>query len=71
MMDGAAYQKSDDDVRNDVMRRVKEHDLPIEPKQVTVQRISTPGYGRGLPRRGLHSYREPARLFLRHALQSD
>jgi hypothetical protein len=43
MMDGSAYQKSDDDVRNDVMRRVKEHDLPIEPKQVTVQRISTPG----------------------------
>ncbi|MGA8215827.1 MAG: hypothetical protein WB799_19705 [Candidatus Sulfotelmatobacter sp.] len=43
MMDGAAYQKTDDDVRNDVMRKVREHDLPIEPKQVTVQRISTPG----------------------------
>ncbi len=43
MMDGAAYQKTDEDVRNDVMRKVKEHDLPIEPKQVTVQRINTPG----------------------------
>jgi hypothetical protein len=43
MMDGAAFQKTDDDVRNDVMRKVKEHDLPIEPKQVTVQRITTPG----------------------------
>jgi len=43
MMDGAAYQKTDDDVRNDVMRKVREHDLPIDPKQVTVQRISTPG----------------------------
>ena len=43
MMDGAAYQKTDDDVRNDVMRKVKEHGLPIEPKQVTVERISTPG----------------------------
>jgi hypothetical protein len=43
MMDGAAYQKTDDDIRNDVMRKVKERDLPIEPKQVTVQRIGTPG----------------------------
>jgi hypothetical protein len=42
-MDGSAMQKTDDDVRNDVMRKVKEHDLPIEPKQVTVQRINTPG----------------------------
>jgi hypothetical protein len=25
------------------MRKVKEHDLPIQPKQVTVQRINTPG----------------------------
>jgi hypothetical protein len=43
LMDGAAYQKTDDDVRNDVMRKVKERDLPIDPKQVTVQRINTPG----------------------------
>ena len=43
LMDSANFQKSDDEVRNDVMRRVKEHDLPIEPKQVIVQRINTPG----------------------------
>jgi hypothetical protein len=43
MMDSASLQKTDEDVRNDVMRKVKEHDLPIEPKQVTVQRINTPG----------------------------
>jgi hypothetical protein len=43
MIDANAIQKTDDDVRNDVMRRVKDHDLPIDPKQVTVQRINTPG----------------------------
>lgn len=43
LMDGANFQKTDEDVRNDVMRKVKEHDLPVTPKQVVVQRISTPG----------------------------
>jgi hypothetical protein len=43
LMDGGNFQKTDEDVRNDVMRKVKEHDLPIDPKQVTVQRINTPG----------------------------
>jgi hypothetical protein len=43
LMDGANFQKTDDDIRNDVMRKVREHDLPITPKQITVQRISTPG----------------------------
>ncbi len=43
MMDGANFQKTDDDVRNDVLRKAKEHDLPIEEKQVTVQRINSPG----------------------------
>jgi hypothetical protein len=43
MLDSANLQKTDEDVRNDVMRKVKEHDLPIEPKQITVQRINTPG----------------------------
>jgi hypothetical protein len=43
MMDGANFQKTDEDVRNDVLRKVKEHDLPITAKQVVVQRISTPG----------------------------
>jgi hypothetical protein len=43
MMAGANPQKTDDDVRNDVLRKAREHDLPISEKQVTVQRILTPG----------------------------
>jgi hypothetical protein len=43
LMDGANFQKTDEDVRNDVLRKAKEHDLPITPKQVVVQRINTPG----------------------------
>ena len=43
LMDSQNFQKTDEDVRNDVMRKVREQNLPIEPKQVTVQRINTPG----------------------------
>ena len=43
MMDATAFQKTDDDVRNDVLKKAKEHDLPIEAKQVTVQRIGSVG----------------------------
>jgi hypothetical protein len=43
MMAGANPQRTDDDVRNDVLKKAKEHDLPIDEKQVTVQRILTPG----------------------------
>lgn len=43
MMDGPNAAKTDDDVRTDVLRKAKEHDLPIEGKQITVQRINTPG----------------------------
>jgi hypothetical protein len=43
LMDGANFQKTDEDVRNDVLRKAKEQNLPIDAKQVTVQRISTPG----------------------------
>jgi hypothetical protein len=43
MMDGTNQQKTEEDVRNDVLRKAKEHELPIEAKQVTVQRINTPG----------------------------
>jgi hypothetical protein len=43
MVDSSNLQKTDEDVRNDVMKRVKEHDLPIDAKQITVQRINTPG----------------------------
>ena len=43
LMDGANMQKTEDDVRTDVLRKAKEHELPIDAKEVTVQRISTPG----------------------------
>jgi hypothetical protein len=43
LMDGANFQKTDDDVRNDVLRKAKEQNLPIGAKQITVQRINTPG----------------------------
>ena len=43
MVDGANTQKTDEDVRTDVLRRAKEHELQLDPKQVTVKDISTPG----------------------------
>jgi copper oxidase (laccase) domain-containing protein len=43
LMDSGNFQKTEEDVRNDVMRKVKEQNLPIDPKQITVQRINTPG----------------------------
>jgi len=43
LMDGTNLQKTDEDVRSDVLKRVREHDLPIEGKQITVQRINSPG----------------------------
>jgi hypothetical protein len=43
LMDGTSTQKTDEDIRNDVLRKAREHELPIEAKQVTVQRLNTPG----------------------------
>jgi hypothetical protein len=43
MMAGGSNQKTDDEIRNEVLRKAKEHELPIQEKQVTVQRMSTPG----------------------------
>src|ERR1035437_4825190 len=43
MLDSSNLQKTDEDVRADVLRKAKDHDLLIEPKPVTVQRINTPG----------------------------
>src|ERR1700728_5321743 len=43
LVDSGNQQKTEEDVRNDVLRKAKEHDLPIEPKQITVQRINSPG----------------------------
>jgi hypothetical protein len=43
MVDGGQQGKTEEDVRTDVLRRAKDRGLAIEPKQVTVQNISTPG----------------------------
>jgi len=43
LVDSGNLQKTDDDVRKDVMQKVREQNLPIDPKQITVQRINTPG----------------------------
>jgi hypothetical protein len=43
MLDSSNFQKTDEDIRTDVLRKAKDHDLPIESKQVTVQHISSPG----------------------------
>jgi hypothetical protein len=43
MMDGSNFQKTDDDIRVDVLKKARELDLPIQEKQITVQHISTPG----------------------------
>lgn len=43
MMASANTQKTDEDVRNDVLRKAKERDIPIAPKQITVQHIGTVG----------------------------
>ena len=64
MMAGANPQKTDDDIRNDVLRKAREHDLPINEKQVTVQRITYAWPDGGLRCRRLHRADQPARLFL-------
>jgi hypothetical protein len=43
MMDSGAMQKTDDDVRNDVMKKVKEHELPVDAKQISIQHLNSPG----------------------------
>lgn len=43
LIDGTNAQKTEEDVRNDVLRKAREHELPVDAKQVTVQRINTPG----------------------------
>jgi hypothetical protein len=43
MTAGGNLSKTDEEVRNDVLRKAKEHELPIKPEQVTVQRFGSPG----------------------------
>jgi hypothetical protein len=40
---GANPNKTDEDLRNVILTKAKEHDIQLEPRQVTVQRLSTPG----------------------------
>lgn len=43
MLAGANPHETDEDIRNDVVRKAKDRGLPIEAKQVTIERINTPG----------------------------
>lgn len=38
---GLTPQSTDEDFRSAVVRKAKEHDIPLEPKQVTVQRTGS------------------------------
>lgn len=40
---GANPHTSDDDLRNSILSKAKEHDITLTPEQVTVTRLNTPG----------------------------
>src|SRR5260370_16938705 len=42
MTAGANPLKTDEEIRNDVLRKAKDHQLPITPKHLTLQPIGTP-----------------------------
>src|ERR1700693_5045220 len=43
VLGGASPNRTDDDLRNAVLSKAHEHDLPITAEEITVQRIGTPG----------------------------
>jgi hypothetical protein len=43
LLDTAVPSRTDEDVRGDVLKKAKEHELPIDAKQITVQRLNTAG----------------------------
>ena len=43
MMGGANAHQTDQELVDSVMRKAKEHEIPLTPDRVTVQRIGTPG----------------------------
>ena len=43
MAAGTTPNKTDEDLRNAVVTKAKEHEIQLEPRQVTVQRITSPG----------------------------
>lgn len=43
MVGGANPHQTDDDLRNAVLKKAQEHEIPLTPEQITIQRIGTPG----------------------------
>ena len=43
MVGGSNPHQTDDDLRTAVLKKAQEHDIPLTPEQVTIQRIGTPG----------------------------
>ncbi len=43
MMAGANPKTTDQDLVNQVMQRAQDHQIPLAPEQISVQRIGTPG----------------------------
>ena len=43
MVGGSNLHQTDQDLREQVMKKAQEHDIPLTPEHVTVQRIGTPG----------------------------
>jgi hypothetical protein len=43
MVGGSTPNRSDEDLLKDVLKKAKEHEIELEPAQVKVQRIGTPG----------------------------
>jgi hypothetical protein len=43
MVSGANPHQTDQELIDQVMKKAKEHQIPLAPEQVTVQRIGTPG----------------------------
>jgi hypothetical protein len=43
MVGGANLNRSDADLRDQVLSKAREHDIELRPEQVTIQRIGTPG----------------------------
>jgi hypothetical protein len=43
MMAASQPNRSDEDLRNAVLNKAREHEIPLEGTQVTVQHIGTPG----------------------------
>jgi len=43
MLGGSSPNRPDEDFRNDILKKAKDHDIRLDSKQVIVTRIGTPG----------------------------